>query len=787
MCLFLKITNEKYTHKGYLRKDFCGQNLFKQYAFKEIYIDVTNENRMIQDAWMEQLLEHHIIDEEKYETYWKRINELIGDFETYKNCSDQEIYHDISMVRSEFITSKELKFLYEYLIQQKLDDFMFINQTREEEIAVKKCTDIVFFISDVRFLHHFISDIEKYKERNIYLLLKKQLYFSEEILNKLHGYSYQIITENTCKYYMDFSKITLNKMLNKSIDEEKVLLIAYGEEALLSVKDLRLHSVVYTTAECVASKAMTNNFSVGGISKVFVPKNCNIYPYVKLSEKTKISYYHLAKMANDYGMDIYHSSCKTLYWKYPEYFLNIYDDNMTHRSIFRSVIDKNEDDDFCVFREKFVERFFQEVPQITYKKGYYQSSNLEVINLDWETKEIQDAILVHATVLHKVAKAKVINLKDTDYARRFFRNNSNETVQIISNFLFFTTEKTIALHNRIRKKYPKECIVNKAEHIDYLRIKENGMKRESFPLYNKSCIAINKQGEFKIFRFMLNGGELSLNGDKIRWTKDNINIEGKCRHETEIIVYTPYISKNDITRRYSMSDSLDYQKSVGEDRLNIAFIGERIYCIKNGEMLLPANGVVISLAGEAKKRLEAALTLECSYEGYYDISNLKYEVNLDPPEKISNELWESFEWIYGGAMTLIEDGKALFDKQTIVSHMIEEGWETPLSMQTQETDIQNLSKHPRTAIGVDNNGDLFILVFSGRTNISRGADYLQMIEIANKMIPDIECMINVDGGASSVLAMVKNGEVMELSYPAASNQTCVGVMRNIKTIFNIEL
>ncbi len=787
MCLFLKITNEKYTHEGYLRKKFFGQNLFRQYSFKEIYIDVTNENRMIQDAWMEYLLKHQVIDEKKYEAYWNKINELIGDFEAYKTSSDQEIYHDICKVRNEFITLKEMKCIYEHLMQDELENFMFINQTKEEEVAVKESTDIIFFISDVRFLQYFVKDMQKYKHHNLYLLLKRQSYFNDEILNAAYGYRYQIITEDTEKYYVDFSKITSNDMLNKSIAQENVLLIAYGEEALLSVKDLKIPSIVNTTAECVATKTMTNNFSSGGISKVYIPKNCNIYPYAKISEKTKISYYHLAKLADEYGMGIYRRSCETLYWKYPEHFLNIYDDNMTHRSVFYNAIEKNEDSDFSDYREKFVESFLLDIPNITYKKGYYKASNLKEIDIDWKTKEMREAILVHATVLHNVVKANIVNLKEQEHARRFFYKRSRESIQIISNFLFFTTEKTIALHNRIRKKCPRECIENRSEHVDYLRIKENGIKRESFPLYNKSCIAMDKKGEFKIFRFQLNGGMLKLNGQEVAWTKDDVNVEGDKRQESEVIVYTPYISKNDMTKRYSMADSLEYRKSVGEDRLNIAFIGEKIYCIKRGGVLLPANGVVISLSGERRERIESLLTPEYLFEGYYDISDLEYEVSLTAPEKISNELWESFEWIYGGAMTLVEDGKALFDKETIVSHMTEEGWETPLSMQTQETDIQNLSKHPRTAIGLDKKGDLFILVFSGRTNISCGADYLQMIEIAYKIIPDIQCMINVDGGASSVLAMVKNGEVMELSYPAASNQTCVGVMRNIKTIFNIEL
>jgi len=110
---------------------------------------------------------------------------------------------------------------------------------------------------------------------------------------------------------------------------------------------------------------------------------------------------------------------------------------------------------------------------------------------------------------------------------------------------------------------------------------------------------------------------------------------------------------------------------------------------------------------------------------------------------------------------------------------------SPLSRQTQESDLHTLSRHPRTAIGQTKNGDMVLLVFSGRTRLSRGADYVEMCRIARQIFPDVENLMNVDGGASAVLCMVRNGVVTELNCPSTAGTTCAGMARPIKTLLYI--
>lgn len=110
---------------------------------------------------------------------------------------------------------------------------------------------------------------------------------------------------------------------------------------------------------------------------------------------------------------------------------------------------------------------------------------------------------------------------------------------------------------------------------------------------------------------------------------------------------------------------------------------------------------------------------------------------------------------------------------------------SPLSRQTQESGLHTIARHPRTAIGVAENGDLVILVFSGRTWRSVGADYIEMCRIARTLVPDIRTLMNADGGGSAMLGMTVNGSFMELSCPSTSTGSCVGMVRPINTVFYI--
>jgi hypothetical protein len=160
-------------------------------------------------------------------------------------------------------------------------------------------------------------------------------------------------------------------------------------------------------------------------------------------------------------------------------------------------------------------------------------------------------------------------------------------------------------------------------------------------------------------------------------------------------------------------------------------------------------------------------------------------VQLDAPADIPESDWARIQWAYGGGLTLIRNGSGLCDNDHMQEWFETEGWTSPLSRQTQESNLHSLVKHPRTAIGCCRNGDLLVLVFSGRTRRSTGADYQEMIEITRQLYPDVDYLMNADGGGSAMLGLVHEGELLELSYPSTSTYSCAGQVRPVNTVFYI--
>ncbi|MFW6263863.1 MAG: phosphodiester glycosidase family protein, partial [Thermotogota bacterium] len=109
-----------------------------------------------------------------------------------------------------------------------------------------------------------------------------------------------------------------------------------------------------------------------------------------------------------------------------------------------------------------------------------------------------------------------------------------------------------------------------------------------------------------------------------------------------------------------------------------------------------------------------------------------------------------------------------------------------LSMQTQETQVQQWVRGPRSVIGVDHKNRPFIAVFSGRTKESAGGRFDEMNSFLKTTIPNIKDAINLDGGASACLGMIYKGEFFELSLPCCTAFTTTGMARPVNSFLLIE-
>ena len=525
----------------------------------------------------------------------------------------------------------------------------------------------------------------------------------------------------------------------------------YGEEGLLHCRSLSVDAVVTAVPNGYHAQALCNLLGQKKPCVVYIPKGLDIIPCVPLTSLTELSFYHLAKLCRDHGREIYDLSRESLYERYPRYFLNIYDTSDQYLPLTLP----NDGEDFLQKREKAVEAFLNGFSNIRYKRAFFEEEN----------------ILVHSIRVTKAKDARVISCPKGVTPREKLQDQTGTA--LVSNFLFFLTPKLGTLYNDLRADRPCEQADAAAGHLDYKLEYREGKRIETFPLFQKACIGCLQNGEFIFFPFRLGGGQITVQNTAIRWEKDWVDPEDPG----DICLYTPMYSKSD-----EAADRETYRKVTGAGRVNFVILQDRITCIRKGNVILPSVGVVLSLSEKAAEPVLKTLTpLE---NGYY-AADISVAVRLDPPASVSPETWEQVKWVYGGGLSLICDGEGLCDGEDMLSKLSADGWMTPLSRQTQESVLHKLAKHPRTAIGTAKNGDLVILVYSGRTKYSSGADYREMIELARNLYPDIWQLMNADGGGSAVLGLSHEGSFMELSIPATSTGSCVGMVRPISTLFYI--
>ena len=541
-------------------------------------------------------------------------------------------------------------------------------------------------------------------------------------------------------------------------------LFVYGEDGLLGCRKLTVDAVVTAAPLGFYAQATVNQLGCVKPCIVFVPRGFDIVRHVPLVDKTRMTYCQLAQLWHAHGESVYDMTAEELMRRYPQHFLDVYQGGMTCPAAA---------DDYPIrvdtTREDAMASWLNSLPNVRYTAAFFDES-MQPAPIPDAKDSAPRGILVHTVRISRAKDAQVIPCPPGTSPRSLF---GKDDCGIASNFLFFMTPKLAALYNTLRHDRPLEQADVTSGHLDYMLAFQDGQRHETFPLFRKSCLALTDDGRFLTFRFRLGGGMIDVSGVQLRW--EAAHVDADC--DAPVTVHTPYSTRDDRD-----ADRDAYRRTVGKGRVNLVILQDRIAAVRRGSVVLPSVGVVVSL-DEAAAQPILAMTQPLE-GGYYDPSPLRLTVRLDAPEGVDPALWASVRWAYGGGMTLMHGGASL-DMSDTDAWFDEEGWMSPLSRQTQESALHTMAKHPRTAIGTAENGDLVIIVYSGRTWRSTGADYIDMCRIARHLHPDLADLMNADGGGSAVLGLVCRGSFMELSCPATSSGSVAGMVRPISTVFYI--
>ena len=710
--------------RGALRQDA----LYNFFRFREVYLSFSKKQMAatrMEDGWAERMAQLGLAERELLQRYESRILARFARLEEFDDWSPVDIYRCVRDIRREVFGKAEEQ-LWQLLAQEGVAFKPSIDQSHIKRRLLAEQDTLTVVLTQPELTALMEEDLKKAGGKQILRL--------DALPEKPEG-----------------------------------AVLYYGEEGLLECRNLTVPAVVTAVPAGLHAQAVTGLWNGEGCV-VYIPAGYDITPHVPMNSKTRLNFSLLAALERMYGEEIYTMPVEELYCCYPVFFVNIYGGKET-----RLPLCPEQAENLADFDRQLDDRlasFLGGFSGVEYAAAYFDK-DLHRTPICYDAAQPQEGILVHGIRVRQSAGAKVMQCQKDTTPRAMFEKMQLSGTALVSNFLFFMTPKLGALYNDLRANRPHEWADAASGHLDYM-LKRGENPVETFPLFGKTCIGMRRDGSFLFCNFFLGGGQVDISGIPYRWEKADVNGDGDIR------IYTPMYSTADMDANRDT-----YCKAVGEGRVNVVILRDKVTCIRRGDVLLPSVGVVLSLTEEAAAPLlRKCVALE---DGYFDESGLTLRVELDAPEGVDPEDWAQVQWAYGGGMTLIRDGVGICDGDRMDAWFASEGWATPLSRQTQESNLHTLAKHPRTAIGCAQNGDLLVLVFSGRTWRSSGADYREMVAIARSLFPDVHTLMNGDGGGSAMLGLVHEGEFLELSCPSTSTYSCAGQVRPINTVFYIPM
>lgn len=835
------ICKDNYIIGAYKRKHTKGYFQYLRYNYGTVKVDKAKGNEVVIDYKIDELYENNLMDKELYKLYYEKLKYYFRDFSRLEDYTDEAIYGDVHIIRQEVFGDKNQKIfsnsklneffkLSKETKQLKFHDSILeliygsiekalrcktssVNQIELLKEIIKNTNKLIFIVGNSSGLYKLLeilaNDLDEFGAKEIVIFLKTKSVYNEATINdyydiinshSISGLS-KILSQRNIDirtYYnasvgMDLRNLDKNNYaLLEEACNNKAIVIGLGETNIFSLKNVNFDYFMLSTIQSVVVSRYTNIYQ-NGSDKVpymisYVIKEFNCEEDFTGNERINISLYHYNCLLNQYGID----SCRQMFREnkqvnklLPSVYMNFYSNTIKAEDFPALIINNYSNrNDYIIKKRKRLHSFINSNFDGKYISCYYNVDDISKIknedHIDKENIVFVTGLIFNNNVDMKAVEAEKIN-KSVISPREYARNEKTDGLCFYSNFLYFVTQNINEAYNFTREKRQMEKIDVGKIFLGYKYLNDGQHREETFPLYNKGYMGYTKSGKVIFGRRELLGGAVIINNEKISWEKEQVNtLNGN------VSIVTPNIDHEKLSS--SHVDFRNFNYIYGKDRLNIVIINNKIVCVRYGEVAIPSIGVVVSVKGKHIQALKKTLGLVEVMDGYYEVTkSYTIDLYLEKPDNITAEEWNDVEWAYGGATLLVEDGINLVEtKEKQIEAFNKEGWFHPLSMQTQETQVQDWVRGPRTVIGLTDNGHFFQFVFSGRTKESCGANFNEIVSILEKEIGNISWAMNLDGGASSCLGLVYKNELIELSYPCVSNLSSAGMIRPINSMLIVK-
>lgn len=518
------LITKNWTFGSHDRRSFVGHLIGTKLLYRGLLINRGKYRCVFEDAGVESLLKIGKITPEMKEKYYNAAISLLTTTDILQSLSNEKLVWELHKLKVERLgigTVREGEALAENTAAvidagvSGIDD-----GDRLGELSKKR--NVLFYVSEFPFVKTFTEEVKKA------LSLGKQVAVIaadnsdgfiptaeelreavEPLLSELSRFGVLWISVEKTYGCMDFSKVDTKQI--PGFDPETWYLRGFGEDAMMCARNLTVDAVIDVVPAGIPTRAVCNQFFGNALSRVYVPAEYDIIPYVPLVTPSKLTFYHLSYLRKQFGEKVYRMKPEELYALEGGLFFDFYGGRIPYEIEKGFSVPKGES--VAKARCCFVEKKFHSAHGLTYRHFYLDKDTLEECEEDYEPLKPQHKILVDLAVAGTGASVTPVNFESNRSPREYLAENPYRKEGLMTNFSFFFTNRLRVGYNAKREDRPFEQLPGTTGYIDYYRFTDDaGFRHETFPLYRKSAIAKTKEGRYLAFRQELTGGTVTFGG-----------------------------------------------------------------------------------------------------------------------------------------------------------------------------------------------------------------------------------------------------------------------------------
>jgi len=293
----LKLVTEERKHRSYRRGDHKTDTIYTFYQYKEIQAVYNRSAGTLncKDGLAEKFLQDSLVSEGEKAAYEEQLYQYFAPIDAHDDLHIEQIHDEICQLRRTCFGVEALEKEYDLQVGRRcsFDPSGGIDQRKKKSELFRNSTALLFILCQPELAWLMEEDVQRAKAQGKYVCC---------LNNKSRN--------------LDLETIPWDEQFGEAVRGKTAGILVYGEAGLLHCRGLKVDAIVHAVPSWYHTRALTNQFGIDRACVVYVSAGLDITRWVLCTERSRLTYLHLAKLWDAYGDEIYLCSLGELYQRY---------------------------------------------------------------------------------------------------------------------------------------------------------------------------------------------------------------------------------------------------------------------------------------------------------------------------------------------------------------------------------------------------------------------------------------------------------------------------------------